>query len=577
MGSEKTYLNMINLLFKNVFKTRPAILNQGVLIVLVSVMLSYGAGISAQTQGRFFAPPNPDFYPVRSVVSTITANIAYQGFGESQAYFGQGEYEIFLDNVDGVLDRPVIVLDGFDPGDGRGIGALYASLSYGGQNLADELRDLGFDIVILNAPNYTTDGYDIGGGGDFIQRNAMVLVALIQEINAQKQGSEELVVLGPSMGGLIARYALAYMEQEGLPHETRLYLSFDSPHRGANIPISLQYLINYFAVVGGDPIAQATVDFVLNSTAAKQMLIDHLSGHLLAGSDLEQDPNLLLPAGAPNFRDEFQQELDALGFPQNVRNVTMINGDIDGATIGSPGMEVVNTSIEIDALTDIEIALYFTPSASQNITVTDVSTFFIGIPVSTFSADAESPSTSDGVDSAPGGTGNISAALTGGGGSPVLQEFIDALNQDEYSFIPTMSALAIDTDNWHGPADVSASPFDNIEASTVNSGHVSLTQSMANFAIIEIYGSLSNEDFSADPTPLVINPVKETIEVYLPRTWQQNFVSAKLYSLDGRLIAEKQWLFAQQNLQWNQTLPQGAYLLELQNAAQSHYLRLIKP
>ncbi len=577
MGSEKTYLNMINLLFKNVFKTRPAILNQGVLIVLVSVMLSYGAGISAQTQGRFFAPPNPDFYPERSVVSTITANIAYQGYGEAQPYFGQGEYEIFLDNVDGVLDRPVIVLDGFDPGDGRGIGALYASLSYGGQNLADELRDLGFDIVILNAPNYTTDGYDIGGGGDFIQRNAMVLVALIQEINAQKQGSEELVVLGPSMGGLIARYALAYMEQEGLPHETRLYLSFDSPHRGANIPISLQYLINYFAVVGGDPIAQATVDFVLNSTAAKQMLIDHLSGHLLAGSDLEQDPNLLLPAGAPNFRDEFQQELDALGFPQNVRNVTMINGDIDGTTIGSPGMEVVNTSIEVDALTDIDIALYFTPEAAQNITVTDVSTFFIGIPVSTFSADAESPSTSDGVDSAPGGTGNISAALTGGGGSPVLQEFIDALNQDEYSFIPTMSALAIDTDNWHGPADVSASPFDNIEASTVNSGHVSLTQSMANFAIIEIYGSLSNEDFSADPTPLVINPVKETIEVYLPRTWQQNFVSAKLYSLDGRLIAEKQWLFAQQNLQWNQTLPQGAYLLELQNAAQSHYLRLIKP
>ena len=79
----------------------------------------------------------------------------------------------------------------------------------------------------------------------------MVLIALIQELNAQKEGDEELVILGPSMGGLIAQYALAYMEQQGLPHETRLYLSFDSPHRGANIPISLQYLINYFAVVGG--------------------------------------------------------------------------------------------------------------------------------------------------------------------------------------------------------------------------------------------------------------------------------------------------------------------------------------
>ncbi|MDA9127440.1 T9SS type A sorting domain-containing protein [Flavobacteriaceae bacterium] len=532
--------------------------------------------VQVQAQGRFFAEPNPEFFPERSVVSTITANIAYQGFGEPQAYLGQGEYEIFLDNVDGVLDRPVIVLDGFDPGDGRGIGALYASLSYGGQNLADELRNLGFDIVVLNAPNYVTDGYEIGGGGDFIQRNAMVLIALIQELNAQKQGEEELVVLGPSMGGLIARYALAYMEQEGLPHETRLYLSFDSPHRGANIPIALQYLINYFAVVGGDPMAQATVDFVLNSTAAKQMLVDHLSGHLLAGSDLEQDPNLLLPEGAPNFRDEFQQELDALGFPQNVRNVTMINGAVDGTNIGSPGMEVVNTSIEVDALTDIDIALYFTPEAGQNITVTDVATFFIGIPVSTFSADAQSPATSDGVDSAPGGTGNISAALAGGGGSPVLQEFIDALNQDEYSFIPTMSALAIDTDNWHGPADLSASPFDNIEASTINSDHVSLTQSMADFAIIEIFGSLSNDDFTAVVGPKLRNPAKEAIELYLPQSWQQSPLKAYLYSLDGRLIAQKQWEGVTQNIQWTHELSQGMYLLELHSGTNVAHLRVLK-
>ena len=532
--------------------------------------------VHVQAQGRFFPEPNPEFFPERSVVSTITANIAYQGFGEPQAYFGQGEYEIFLDNIDGILDRPVIVLDGFDPGDGRGIGGLYASLSYGGQNLADELRNLGFDIVVLNAPNYVTDGYEIGGGGDFIQRNAMVLIALIQELNAQKQGEEELVVLGPSMGGLIARYALAYMEQEGLPHETRLYLSFDSPHRGANIPIALQYLINYFAVVGGDPMAQATVDFLLNSTAAKQMLIDHLSAHLLAGSDLEQDPNLLLPAGAPNFRDEFQQELDALGFPQNVRNVTMINGAVDGANVGSPGMEVVNTSLEIDALTDIDIALYFTPAAGQNITVTDVATFFIGIPVSTFSADAQSPATSDGVDSAPGGTGSITAAFGGGGGSPIFEEFLAALNQDYYSFIPTMSALAIDTDNWHGPADLSASPFDNIEASTNNSLHVSLNQSMADFAIIEIFGSLSNDDFTAVIGPKLRNPAQEAIELYLPQTWQQSPLKANLYSLDGRLIAQKQWEGVTQNIQWTYELSQGIYLLELHSGANIAHLRVLK-
>ena len=541
-------------------------------LLMMAVMTS---SINAQTQGRFFAEPDLEFFPERSVVTAITANIPYQGFGESQPYLGQGEYEIFLDNIDGVLDRPLIVLDGFDPGDGRGIGALYASLSYGGQNLADELRDLGFDIVVLNAPNYTTDGYDISGGGDFIQRNAMVLIALIQELNAQKEGDEELVILGPSMGGLIAQYALAYMEQQGLPHETRLFLSFDSPHRGANIPISLQYLINYFAVVGGDPFAQATVDFVLNSPAAKQMLVDHLLGHLLAGSDLEQDPNLLLPAGAPNFRDAFQQELDALGFAQNVRNVTMINGAVDGTAIGSPGMEVVNTSLEIDALTDIDIALYFTPSAGQNNTVTDVATNFIGIPVSTFSADAESPSTSDGVDSAPGGSTSISSSLGGGGGSPIFQEFLDALNQDEYCFIPTMSALAIDTNNWHGPADLSASPFDNIEASTINSGHVTLTQSMIDFAIIEIFGSLSNNDFNYASGPKLLNPAKEFINLYLPNTWRQGDLQASIFGLDGRLIDQKNWGTTHEKFQWNHNISRGIYVLRLQSGTQTTHLRLL--
>ena len=120
---------------------------------LLYIAMTVFSVFRAQAQINFLPEPNPNFFPERSVILPITATIGYQGYGESQAYFGQGEYEIFLDNVDGVLDRPVLVLDGFDPGDGRGIGALYASLTYGGQNLADELRDLGFDIVILNAPN----------------------------------------------------------------------------------------------------------------------------------------------------------------------------------------------------------------------------------------------------------------------------------------------------------------------------------------------------------------------------------------------------------------------------------------
>ena len=67
------------------------------------------------------------------------------------------------------------------------------------------------------------------------------------------------------------------------------------------------------------------VDGLLNSAAARQMLIDHYSSHVDAGG-IEQDNTVHTPKGAPNYRNEFQTELDGMGFPQNTRNVTITNG-----------------------------------------------------------------------------------------------------------------------------------------------------------------------------------------------------------------------------------------------------------
>ena len=39
------------------------------------------------------------------------------------------------------------------------------------------------------------------------------------------------------MGGLISRYALGYMWRKNIDHDTRLYISFDAHHVGANVPI----------------------------------------------------------------------------------------------------------------------------------------------------------------------------------------------------------------------------------------------------------------------------------------------------------------------------------------------------
>jgi pimeloyl-ACP methyl ester carboxylesterase len=261
-----------------------------------------------------------------NVVNAITSSIPFQGYGETAAYTGIGEYEIFMDNTNGILDKPIFLLDGFDPGDTRNTATIYNLLNYGtGQNLATDLRAQGFDIIILNFPTYTqpTTTNVIDGGADYIQRNAMIFVELLNQINAQKVGTEKNVVIGPSMGGLIARYALRYMEMNSLNSDTRLYISFDAPHLGANVPIGFQHLFNYMAY-GPSAITavQPIVDGLIKSSAAREMLIDHFEGHLQSGSTFEFNTAAatLLPFGAPNYRTAFQNELNIMGFPTTVRN-----------------------------------------------------------------------------------------------------------------------------------------------------------------------------------------------------------------------------------------------------------------
>ena len=157
------------------------------------------------------------------------------GYGEATNHVGQAEYQIFK-SADDVLDKPIIVIDGFDPGDNRKITGIYDLLNYTDTNSTQNLADLviadNYDVIILNFPIYTrsADMVEIDGGADFIERNAMLLVDLINIINTEKTvDAEDLVIIGPSMGGLISRYALNYMESESIDHETRLWLSFDSP------------------------------------------------------------------------------------------------------------------------------------------------------------------------------------------------------------------------------------------------------------------------------------------------------------------------------------------------------------
>jgi hypothetical protein len=387
------------------------------------------------------------------------------------------------------------------------------------------------------------------------------------------------VVFGPSMGGLIGRYGLAYMEQNSLPTETRLYISFDSPHRGANLPISIQYYINYLAQLSLEPDVLAIVDG-LNSPASKEMLYDHLAGHLLSGSTFEQDPTLLLPAGAPNFRDAFQAELDAIGFPQQVRNVAMVNGSAIGTTTGTPGMEVINATLDLGNEITADVILNFTPLAGQMDLSTSVNTFLVGDPWTTYDAFAESFATSDGIDASPGGIGTFSA-VTAGSSNPIIIAFIEALDQDDYSFIPVISSLAIDNeDNWFASPDIGGthnSAFVNTYIPDSNEYHTALTQASAQFALEEIRNGalgLGENNFS-EKYKLSQNPVSETIQIKLNNASSYSEVTVSVFAISGQQLSSEKFVNPTQQIKLNHSLNSGIYFLNIRDLKGSYNLKFV--
>ena len=226
------------------------------------------------------------------------------------------------------LRKPVLLIEGFETALRPYGDITYNALSSGKiynangdrilehmerfRDAMDTLEWLGYDLIYIDFKN----------GREWIQSNALTAVKVIQWINRElqlRQSDEKLVVIGASMGGLIARYALTRMEKEGCCHNTKTYITYDSPHNGAHIPLGLQATVRHLHDqlgwadnLFGVSMVRPPWSQVLLSPAAQQMLIDHLH------------------PGAAAIRDHFMQELDSLGHPAECRRVALINGSENG-------------------------------------------------------------------------------------------------------------------------------------------------------------------------------------------------------------------------------------------------------
>jgi hypothetical protein len=266
-------------------------------------------------------------FPAYDGVQIITGQIPYNGeYADSYCW-----YKLANNNTTGQIQKPAIFVEGIDFGDSYN----YAEGRNGGFGWcqfwgADIDPDLGYPElagmpVFLNtllAKGYDVVLFDFEDGADYIQKNAFSLVQYIKQLYTNPPLTRQpAVVIGASMGGLVARYALAYMENNNIKHCVREYISFDAPHKGANISLGLQYMIDFFSVSGPNVINASFLDQAerkINRPAAKQLLVNHYTNPNYAGINTPNDAAFL--------HTSFFNEMVILGYPKKLRKYAIANG-----------------------------------------------------------------------------------------------------------------------------------------------------------------------------------------------------------------------------------------------------------
>jgi Secretion system C-terminal sorting domain len=373
------------------------------------------------------------FNPVSFIV---TSNILFQGYDEVEATTGYGDAHILYRYLPGsttqtatTLNKPIVFLDGFDGLNKRQFEEIYynkiSTIKTKG-DLAEKLRENGFDIVILNFPqlgstnanlqipdlglisannplliptqvqnslgqwvdrrNTNGDIINTDGGTDYIERNAMVFIRLMQELNIRlfaAGSSEKMVVVGPSMGGQISRYGLAYMEQKQFlnptdpqwNHNCRLYMSFDSPNDGANISIGLQQTLNHLGNYLDAQAAKDAFETQIYSVAARQMLIEHMEGLNSTSDFFTKHHDGLNNNGFPGLNNNGLA--GSHGYPMLCRKVALVNGSGDGVKTQSEGFKALYAHADANLLSSIttyamDLHMRFMPSFGQTIKTFEV-------------------------------------------------------------------------------------------------------------------------------------------------------------------------------------------------------------
>lgn len=311
-------------------------------------------------------------------------------------------------------------------------------------------------------------------------------------------------------------------------HNTRLYVSFDSPHKGANIPMAGQQALYHLGMIVNQAAAKESYNNQIRSVAAKQMLIEQMDGLNKGSWFFNKYYTDLQNGGLANSQ----------GWPMDLKKISLINGNANGINTNAAGAKILGLKANALAgvMRGLELDLFNMPNTGSSLTTyegkvrggglfylgtgTSVTNFifnnnpnmwgwntrsFVGLIYGITTDKATiglSNQNSNGVmDIAPGGTYNT---------VEVLYRQIDKMLRDmsvikktsiewkdlkfKHSFIPSVSALAFKNTNfnWSTPFNdrdlvcTQEIPFDAYYTAPGNEEHVSLTEASAKWALEEI-------------------------------------------------------------------------------------------
>lgn len=354
--------------------------------------------------------------------------------GFAHVYYGEGNQGIV---------RPVIMADGFNLGKSD-LAWLYAGLDGDFPFLAG-MRRRGRDVILV--------GFDERSAS--ILDNARTVTEAVLRTVAQRLGGTRLMAGGFSMGGLVTRYALARMEHERMDHQVGAYFSWDTPHRGAYIPIGLQAFAHFIPVPN---------DFArqMNSPAARQMLWRHYDA--MTGQN----------GIAPERREFLKRLEEAGGWPRIPRILALANGRGDGTGIAVPPGETVLKSERVYPGT-----AFYAQAQGREVTVAELKRRFPESEKTITTGDLPE------MDGAPGGTlrsyGILADALKKAGAQ------VD-LRHEEICFVPTVSAVALrdldqQKDLYANLEDIAPdeSETDDFVWSSATTPHTAVTEELASW------------------------------------------------------------------------------------------------